>query len=432
MTFAVYTLGCRVNQYESAAIAEALIGRGATMLSPEDICDAYIINTCTVTAESDRKARQFIRRAVKKNPNAYILVTGCYAQREADKISRIEGVDYICGSRNKNSVVDALFSLEKSGKKNAQAEILPCELEKHGFEPMSISSFERTRAYVKIEDGCENRCAYCVIPSVRGKVTSKPHDAVLNEVSALAKSGYREVVLTGIETSSYGKDIGDDLVSLVRDVDKIEGIERIRFGSLDPVSANARFADEISSLSHVCHHFHLSLQSGCDATLARMRRKYNTQTVRKNIEYLRKKMPDVCFSADIIVGFPGESEEEFSQTLEFLKEINLLHAHVFCYSKRPGTEAQSMPCQIDEETKKKRNRIISQACEESKYSIIRENMGKVMPVLFESTENGYATGHTDNFIEVKAKCGENVRGKTLDCEIFEIADGTAIAKILNK
>ncbi len=431
MTFAVYTLGCRVNQYESAAISEELTALGAKMLPPDEICDTYIINTCTVTAESDRKARQFIRRAIKKNPKAYILVTGCYAQREAEKIARIEGVDYICGSRNKTSVVGALLSLEKSGKKNTRAEIFPCELDKHTFEEMSISSFERTRAYVKIEDGCENRCAYCIIPSVRGKVTSKPHEAVLREIKTLARAGYREVVLTGIETASYGKDIGDDLVSLVRDVDKTEGIERIRFGSLDPATVNARFADGVASLSHVCHHFHLSLQSGCDATLARMRRKYNTETVRKNIAYLREKMPDVCFSADIIVGFPGESEEEFSQTVEFIKEIKLLHAHVFCYSKRPGTEAQTMPCQIDGETKKKRNKIISEICEESKYAIIRENMGRVTPVLFESEENGYATGHTDNFIEVRAKCDKAVRGKTLDCEIFDITDGTGIAKIIN-
>lgn len=430
MTFSVYTLGCRVNQYESAAVTEALERRGAVCLTHEEICDAYIINTCTVTAESDRKARQFIRRAIKKNPCAFILVMGCYAQREAEKVAEINGVDYICGSRNKLSAVDALFKLYDSGRKNEHAVIEKCELDKCGFEPMAISSFERTRAYVKIEDGCENRCAYCIIPEARGKVVSKPQDDIIKEIRSLSASGYREVVLTGIETASYGKDRpGEDLITLTREADKIPGIERIRFGSLDPAALRADFVDAMASLAHICHHFHLSLQSGCDETLARMRRKYNTDIIRRNVAYLREKMPDVCLSADIIVGFPGESEEEFAKTCEFIKEFGLLHGHIFCYSKRPGTEAQKMPDQVAEEVKKERNRRLSDICESSGRDIILSYMGKAVPVLFESYDGVFAYGHTGNFIEVKSKSAENLHSKTLLCEISDICDGIAIAKI---
>lgn len=430
MTFAVYTLGCRVNQYESAAVTEALERRGALCLTHDEVCDAYIINTCTVTSESDRKARQFIRRAIKKNPHAFILVMGCYAQREAEKVAEIEGVDYICGSRNKMSVVDALFALYANGRKNEHAAIEKCELDRCGFEPMSISAFERTRAYVKIEDGCENRCAYCIIPKARGKVASKPQDDIIKEIRALAGAGYREVVLTGIETASYGKDRpGEDLITLTREVDGIPGIERIRFGSLDPAAIRADFVDAMASLSHICHHFHLSLQSGCDTTLARMRRKYNTDIIRRNVAYLREKMPDVCLSADIIVGFPGESEEEFGKTCEFIKELGLLHGHIFCYSKRPGTEAQTMPCQVAEDIKKERNKLLSDICEDSKRDIIRSYIGKPVSVLFESYDGEYAHGHTENFIEVKAKSRENLHAETLLCKISEICDGIAIANI---
>ena len=431
MTVGIYTLGCRVNQYESEAIGEALGAHGIVVGDAGERCDAYIINTCTVTAESSRKARQFIRRAVKENPRAFILVTGCYAQTEADAVARIAGVDYICGSRNKLSAVTALLSLKDKGCKNEKPEINVPNVTSRPFEEMSISAFGRTRAYVKIEDGCENKCAYCIIPAARGKVCSKSEDEVIKEVAALVAGGYKEIVLTGIETAAYGRDIGNtDLITLLKKIDKTAGIERIRLGSLDPSFCNEAFAKEAAELTHLCHHFHLSLQSGCNATLRAMRRRYNTAQAKRNMDALRAYLPDVCFSADVIVGFPGESEEDFAETAEFLREARLLHGHIFSYSKRAGTEAAVMKGQIPEEIKKERNRALTELCDGSGNEIISSYIGKRMNVLFETFEGGYAYGHTDNFIEVKVSAAPDVCGDILPVEIIGTENKLAIAKLI--
>lgn len=431
MTVGIFTLGCRVNQYESEAIGEALNTHGIIVSDAGEPCDAYIINTCTVTAESSRKARQFIRRAIKENPDAFILVTGCYAQTEADAIAKIAGVDYICGSRNKLSTVDALLRLMKNGCKNKSPEINVTDVGTDSFEQMSISTFGRTRAYVKIEDGCENKCAYCIIPTARGKVCSKSEDEVIKEVTALVAGGYKEIVLTGIETAAYGKDLKNtDLITLLKKIDNIEGIERVRLGSLDPSFADERFAREAAEMKHLCHHFHLSLQSGCDSTLRAMRRRYNTTQAKRNIDALRRYLPDVCFSADIIVGFPNESEEDFIQTADFLREARLLHGHIFSFSKRAGTEAAVMSGQIPEEVKKERNRTLTELCDNSGNEIISSYVGKRMEVLFETFDGGYAYGHTDNFIEVKASATPDVCGNILPVEIFATDNKLAIAKLI--
>jgi len=363
MTCGIYTLGCRVNQYESEAIAEQLAKVGILLIDADECCDAYIINTCTVTAESDRKARQFIRRAIKTNPNAFILVTGCYAQNEALKIAQIKGVDYICGSRNKLSTVTALLTFTKQGCKPIKPLIDIPDNQTASFEKMAITSFGRTRAYVKIQDGCDNQCAYCIIPKARGPVCSKKPDDIINEVYALAATGYKEIVLTGIETAAYGKDLSDiSLADIMIAVDQIPGIERIRLGSLDPALLRPSFTDQICRATHLCSHFHLSLQSGCDQTLNRMRRKYTTAQVQRNIDYLRNKIPDLCLSADVIVGFPGETEEEFQKTCTFVQRLQLLHGHIFSFSKRPGTEAAVRPDQIAEAIKKERNQMLQKIC----------------------------------------------------------------------
>ncbi len=431
MTVGILTLGCRVNQYESEAISEALSSHGIIVDEAGRGCDAYIINTCTVTAESARKARQFIRRAIKENPAAYILVMGCYAQTEAEAVAKIAGVDYICGSRNKLSTVDALLRLMENMRKNEVPEINVTDIEKEPFEPMSISTFGRTRAYVKIEDGCENKCAYCIIPTARGRVCSKGEGQVIREVQTLVSHGYKEIVLTGIETAAYGKDLKDtDLITLLKKIDKIDGIERIRLGSLDPSFCGEAFAHEAAEIEHLCRHFHLSLQSGCDNTLRAMRRRYNTAQAMRNIEALRRYLPEVCFSADIIVGFPGESEEDFLATAEFLQKARLLHGHIFSYSKRAGTEAAVMKGQIPEEIKKERNRILTELCDSSGNGIITSYIGRRMDVLFETFTEGYAYGHTDNFIEVKAKAPAEVCGKILSVEIIAAEGKLAIAKLI--
>ncbi|MBQ7397446.1 MAG: tRNA (N(6)-L-threonylcarbamoyladenosine(37)-C(2))-methylthiotransferase MtaB, partial [Clostridia bacterium] len=348
-TVGILTLGCKVNQYESEAIGESLASHGFLLCPPSDVCDIYIINTCTVTAESDRKARQFIRRALSHNPDAFVLVTGCMAQTDAESIRQIEGVDFICGNRNKMAIVNATLALWARGKKNDAPEIDVPSLDGADFEHMSICRFGRTRAYIKIEDGCESRCTYCIIPAARGHIRSKPMETVLDEVRTLTEGGCREVVLTGIETASWGRDLdGADLADLLEAVDRVPGIGRVRLGSLDPTIMRPAFVERIAKLSSLAPHFHLSMQSGSDAVLARMKRKYNSKQALSAIERLRAAMPNVQLTTDIIVGFPGETEEEFEETLRFSETIGFARMHVFPFSPRETTPAAVMPDQIPE------------------------------------------------------------------------------------
>lgn len=401
MTVGIYTLGCKVNQYESEAIAERFSAHGFCVVSQALCCDVYVINTCTVTAESDRKAKQFIRRAIHKNPNAYILVTGCMAQTAAEKIAAIEGVDYICGNANKLSVVDAAMRLADAGCKNTVPEINLLAPDANGFETMCISKFDRTRAYIKIEDGCENRCTYCIIPNARGSVRSKAPEDILQEIKQLVQSGCREVVLTGIETASYGKDLnGYGLADLLEAVDTIPGIERVRLGSLDPSLMKQPFVDRISKLKSLAPHFHLSLQSGSDRVLALMKRKYNSKMALEGMERLRRAIPDVQFTTDVIVGFPQESEEDFADTVAFAKKARFLMIHIFPYSKRTGTIAASMTGQIPEPIKHARLKELSVVQEEIRKEILTSYINTVQDILFETYSDGTLYGHTKEFIEV--------------------------------
>lgn len=432
-TVGILTLGCKVNQYESEAIAERLEELGFKIVSPSDVCDAYIINTCTVTAESDRKARQMIRRMMKNNPRAFILITGCYSQISPEAVASIEGVDYICGNSNKMTVTDKLCELIKKGK-NATAEICVPKLDGAGFECMSIKRFDRTRAYVKIEDGCESKCTYCTIPKARGNIRSKPFNDVIDEVKMLTSGGCREVVLTGIETGSYGDDLGDgeDLASLLCEIDKIDGIGRVRLGSLDPTVIKPEFVDKIKNLSSVAPHFHLSLQSGSDAVLARMKRKYNSARAMKSISLLREAIPDVKFTTDIIVGFPGETEEDFRKSCEFAKKAEFLMIHVFPYSKRRGTLAANMPDQIPEDIKKQRVHILSEISRDTRKRILDRAVAErgAVQVLFETYRDGYAYGHTSDFIEVRAKSDRAMHGELAGVRLLshdgEVCEGEIV------
>lgn len=400
-TAGIYTLGCKVNQYESEAIAEKLTAEGFLVLPPQEFCDVYIINTCTVTAESDRKARQIIRRAIHQNPQAYILVTGCFSQVSPESVAKIPGVDLVCGNAEKQKVVEMAKKLMESGEKRSSPEIDSESPDAHGFEPMRISSFDRTRAYIKIEDGCENHCAYCIIPSARGRVRSKAPEEVLEEVRALTDGGCREIVLTGIETASYGKDLSDcDLADLLARVDQIPGIGRVRLGSLDPSLMRQAFVDRIASLRSLTPHFHLSLQSGSDAVLARMKRKYNSKMALEGMERLRAAIPGVQFTTDVIVGFPGESEEEFAETLAFIQKAEFLHIHIFPYSKRAGTVAAKMEDQIPEAIKHQRVKLLAAEQDKVQNRILDRMIGKKTTVLFETFRNGFAYGHTPDFLEV--------------------------------
>lgn len=414
ITVGILTLGCKVNQYESEAIAESLTDKGFVIRPHSEKCDAYIINTCTVTAESDRKARQMIRRMKGKNPDAYILVTGCYSQVSPEEVAAIEGVDYICGSSNKMTVVEVLCQLTERGEKNKICEISVPLLYESGFEPMSIRRFDRTRAYVKIEDGCESKCAYCTIPASRGPIRSKPFAEVIDEVKTLTENGVREVVLTGIETGSYGRDLSEneDFGSLLAAIDKIDGIGRVRTGSLDPTVIKPSFVETIRDLKSLCPHFHLSLQSGSSKILASMKRKYNAEQALACIERLRESIPNVKLTTDVIVGFPGETEEDFLESCEFARRARFLMIHVFPYSKRKGTVAAEMKDQIPEAVKKERVAILSQISREIRAEILDEKIAedKSIEVLFETCEGGFAHGHTADFIEVRVNTDKKLHG----------------------
>ena len=403
-TVGIYTLGCKVNQYESEAIAERCEQLGLTVLDHSRVCDAYIINTCTVTAEADRKARQFIRRARKNNPAAYIIVTGCLAQVNPDSIEGIGGIHYICGNSNKMSASDAAARLLCGSDHDIPTEIKVENIDKAPFEPMSITSFGRTRACIKIQDGCESHCTYCIIPRARGKIRSKPREDVLDEVRTLTQNGCREVVLTGIETACYGRDLPDtDLGDLLCAVDTIPGIGRVRLGSLDPSLFKPAFIEKIAGLKSLTPHFHLSLQSGSDSVLAGMKRKYNSAMALRAIEGLRAAIPGIQFTADIIVGFPGETQQNFEETMRFVEQARLLSIHVFAYSKRAGSIAASMPNQVPEDIKRQRSASLIQKQSETRKQVLQDVISSSpdVNVLFETYDGTYGYGHTDSFIEVK-------------------------------
>ena len=405
-TVGVLTQGCKVNQYESRAIEEALAARGYVMGAPEACCDAYIINTCTVTAESDRKARQLIRRVRAQNPAAFIIVTGCFAQTDPAGAA-LDGVDAVIGNAEKMQVVDVLDGLFAKGEKNVTAYTdVPDIGDVRCFEQMQITSFERTRAYVKIEDGCESHCTYCAIPGARGPVRSKPLAEVLDEVRLLSAGGCAEVVLTGIETASWGKDLGEgDLGDLLLAVDALPGIGRVRLGSLDPSLIRPKFVDKIADLGSLAPHFHLSLQSGCSKTLAAMKRKYNADQAMAALELLRERIPGVQFTTDVIVGFPGETDEDFALTLAFIRRARFLQIHAFPYSGRKNTPAIRMPNQVPMQVRRERVHILQAVQAEIRDGLMAEILqsSPEKTVLFETDRAGLSTGHTPEFIEVTVK-----------------------------
>lgn len=410
----VLTLGCRVNQYESDYIMQELSKRGVKICPFGEKCDIYIINTCSVTAESDRKSKQFIRKCAKNNPDAVIIVTGCFSQINPEKAMEIEGVDLVIGNNNKSKI--ASYALDLLANKCSPV----CDFDIYNgkFDTMRVGApLTRTRAFVKIEDGCDSKCAYCIIPYARGSVRSNPKENVINEVEAIVSEGCYEVVLTGIETAAYGKDFkdGTNLTDLLCDVNKIEGLKRIRLGSLDPFNIDKQFVDNIKQLDKVMPHFHISMQSGCTKTLNAMRRRYNIEAAKERLDYLKSAFKEVMLSADIIVGFPGETDEDFEETYEFLKSQRFLHLHIFPYSKREGTPAAAMTNQIPEEIKKQRLHRFEAMQKEIKRELLNEFLGKhsEVEVLFESFDGEYIVGHTPNFIEVKAKSNRTRQGEFL-------------------
>lgn len=411
-TVGFYTLGCKVSQYETEAVKEAFEAAGFLAVPYEGVCDVYVINTCTVTAESDRKCRQMIRRALVRAPHAVVAVMGCYSQSSPHEVAKILGVDIVIGTEDKLGVVrlveDRLAAKERASDRGAEKPsptVRVGTLDGARFEPMCIHSAPRTRAYVKIEDGCECRCAYCAIPAARGPVRSKAPEDVIAEVEGLAAGGSREIVLTGIETASYGVDFKNEyrLIDLLEELDRRGSCERIRLGSLTPELMREPFVRRLAALRCVAPHFHLSMQSGCDRTLASMRRRYNTAMAKDALRLLREAMPTVQFTTDLMVGFPGESEEDFLTTLDFVRECRFLDAHVFAYSRRRGTPADTYADQVPERVKRDRSARLIARKNEIRDEILSDIVarGQTLSAILEVREADGYTAHADTFVEVK-------------------------------
>lgn len=403
----LYTLGCKVSQYETEAVGEEFERRGFEIRPFSDICDVYVVNTCTVTAESDRKSRQFIRRAAKKNPNAVVVVMGCYSQRSAEEVSAIPGVLCTVGTENKLSVVDVALKMLREKREGVlpQGYVSTTDVTRAVFENMKITRAPRTRAYVKIEDGCESKCTYCAISDARGRVRSKPKDDVIREVEDLYRSGTREIVLTGIETGSYGRDFNEkyDLADLICELDARGSCDRIRLGSLAPELINHDFIMKVRDKKILAPHFHLSVQSGSDAVLRRMKRRYNSARAMRVIEDIRENIAGAQFTTDLMVGFPGESEENFLETVEFARRAKFLDAHVFSYSRREGTPAAYYEDQIPEEVKRERSARLISIKNKIRASVLDEvvNSGEMLSAIAETFDGEFYTAHTDSYIEAK-------------------------------
>ncbi len=431
------TLGCRVSQYETEAIRERMLSLGFCDTEKGERADCVLINTCTVTAEADRKSAKAIRRAIRENPRAVILVVGCYSEASPHEVAAIPGVSYVSGTADKMKTAEEalrLLSLRDAGK-----EILPtlsvAPLEGATYEPMRIMHppHPRTRAYVKIADGCDWRCSYCAISAARGPVRSRPPQEICDEVKRLAEGGTREVVLTGIETASYGRDLrGYRLIDLMEEVDRLP-IERLRLGSLTPEVLTDEFIARASRLRKLMPHFHLSLQSGSDEVLRLMRRRYTAKAAMRSIEKLRAVIPNLQLSADIIVGFPSESKENFAETMAFAEKANFLHMHIFSYSKRRGTPAADFEGQVPNSEKKERNAALTALGERMRDGILQRaiDRGTPLPVLFESCEGGSFSGHTDSFLSVLAEGEGDPRGTIRFVTPTGMRDGCLIGKIKN-
>ena len=427
-TVASYALGCKVNQYESEAIAELFEERGYNIVDINERADIYIINTCTVTNFGDKKSRQLIRKVKRQNKDSILVVVGCYAQASPEEISNIEGINIIVGTKNKSDIVDIVenYKKEKINKiKNYVTDIM----EEKEFEYLKVNRLNnKTRAYIKIQDGCNQFCSYCIIPYVRGPIRSRNINDIINEVKILSKNGFKEIVLTGIHIASYGKDIeNSSLLDVVKLINNIDGVSRIRFSSLEPTIITDDFVKSLSQLHKVCNHFHLSLQSGCDKTLKEMNRKYDTKKYSNSVRILRKYIPDVAITTDIIVGFPGETDYDFEESYNFAKSIDFTKIHIFPYSPKKGTLAAKRDDQILNSIKQYRVKKFIELDNLMYKNFINKYINKKVEVLFEkSISNNFYEGYTKNYIKVFAKSDKNIQNQILNIYINGIKDNELI------
>mgnify|MGYP001136259925 FL=1 len=433
-TVAFCTLGCKVNQYETNAMAQKFLEKGYQIIEEEtpeneeikpDIC---IINTCTVTNMSDRKSRQMLRRMKEKNPNTIVVAVGCYAQVAKEELSKISEIDLVLGNNEKVEIVRHVEEYINNHIDNVELEDVMYSKEFSDFG--NVTYTEKTRAVIKIQDGCDRFCSYCIIPYARGRVRSRKIDSIIKEIEQIAQKGIKEVVITGIHIASYGKDFSMSkdpelqnykLIDLLEEINSINGIQRIRLGSIEPLLITEEFVERLKKLEKICHHFHLSLQSGCDETLKRMNRRYTTEQFKEIVRLLRNAYDDVNLTTDVIVGFPGETDEEFSKTYKFLEEIKFYKMHIFKYSPRKGTKAAVMPNQISGDIKEERSRKLIELSDKNEIEYNESYIGKNVEVLFEEEKDGIFKGHTQNYIMVYCELNKNLENQVISvrCEKAE-------------
>lgn len=416
---ALHNLGCKVNAYEMEAMEQDLREAGYEIVPFAPGADVYIINTCTVTNIADRKSRQMLHRARKMNPEAIVIAAGCYVQAQKDSEKVDEAIDIVLGNNRKQDLLDILENYHKG---QGQEKVL-MDLEKPvEYENLELSSTgEHTRAYLKVQDGCNQFCSYCIIPYVRGRVRSRKKEEVLEEVRRLVDNGYQEFVLTGIHLSSYGIDIGENLLGLIQAVHQIEGVKRIRLGSLEPRIITEEFGKALGSMEKICPHFHLSLQSGCNETLKRMNRKYTAEEYMEGCRILRKYFHNPALTTDVIVGFPQETEEEFEASRKFVEQVNFYETHIFKYSRRKGTRADRMEGQVAEEEKSRRSRVLIDMGKTHERNYMESFLGKEVEILFEETAEiqgeTYWIGHTREYLNTAVKANENLENRIITATV---------------
>ena len=428
MTFAFYTLGCKVNQYETAAMERMLVAAGYTPTLSDSQPDIFIINSCTVTAESDRKTRQTVRKYRRELPNSVIVLTGCMPQAFPDDGAKIDAADIVLGNHSNNRLCEAIAIFLETNKR-----VVMIDEHKKGdlFDTPPIDKIEeRTRAYLKIQDGCNRFCSYCIIPTARGRERSKPLEDIKSEVSSIAKMGHKEIVLVGINLSAYGNDIEATLCDAVDVVCAVDGIERVRLGSLEPDIFTDEMMTRLKNQPKFCPQFHFSLQSGCDQTLKRMNRHYDTEFYRNLIKRVRSNFDNAAITTDIMVGFAGESEDEFEQSLGFAREIGFARAHIFAYSRRTGTVAARAKNQVTNAEKRARSQKMIAVTKESETAFLKSQIGKICSVLFETKRGNLNEGYTKNYTYVKVDTPDDLCGEIRDVRISNTADDYCIGELV--
>lgn len=426
-----HTLGCKVNQYETQSMVQLFKDAGYEVVDFGQYADVYVINTCTVTRFGDKKSRQIVRRARRNNPKAIIAVVGCYSQVSPEEIERLEVVDVIAGTAERARIVELVESFCQGGMVKSVSDIM----KKRNYDETGLVSFsEKTRAFIKIQEGCDSFCSYCIIPYARGPVRSRSRDNIIQEVTRLAGNGFKEVVLTGIHLTSYGKDLNNvTLMDIVEDISGINQIERIRLGSLEPGFIDMGTVTRMRNIEKLCPHFHISLQSGSDSVLKRMNRKYTSGDYENRVKILRQNLTDVSVTTDVMVGFPGETDNEFVETYNFIDRLGLTRAHIFKYSPRKGTPAALFAGQVDSRTKEERSNKLIKLSESKEAEFYSKFIGRTMAVLFEQeaeNQDGYMQGHTKNFIPVTAQADKTITGKICDVKLEEVKGGIVFGKIL--